>query len=98
MLDAVRSHGGQNAERDFCMITLFLNTGMRLPSLREYRLRTWTASFGRFSVIGKGNKERIIYLNDAAAAPPLSEYLPIRVAWPVKDKNEEAPFLEAQNV
>ncbi len=51
------------AERDYCIVTLFLNCGMRLSELvginvtdiREDTLR----------VIGKGNKERTVYLNDA---------------------------------
>ncbi|HNW03917.1 MAG TPA: tyrosine recombinase XerC [Oscillospiraceae bacterium] len=53
-------------ERDYCMITLFLNCGMRLSELvginlgdiRENRLR----------LLGKGNKERIVYLNDSCLA------------------------------
>ncbi|MFY9381053.1 MAG: tyrosine recombinase XerC [Eubacteriales bacterium] len=97
LLDAVRSdEKSKTRERDFCMITLFLNTGMRLSELAGISLEDMDSELRSLRVIGKGNKERIIYLNDACRAA-LSEYLPIRVAWPVKDKNERALFLSSQN-
>ncbi len=50
-------------ERDYCIITLFLNCGMRLSELVGINISDIKNDTLR--VIGKGNKERIIYLNQA---------------------------------
>lgn len=63
LLAAAQAQQSPTQERDYCMLTLFLNCGMRLSELvginhtdiRDNRLR----------LLGKGNKERIVYLNDA---------------------------------
>jgi len=62
-------------ERDYCMITLFLNCGMRLSELTGINL---TAIHGdTLTVIGKGNKERTIYLNEACMLS-IEEWLAVR--------------------
>ncbi len=66
---------GPFRERDYCIITIFLNCGLRvselcgidLTDIRDDQLR----------VIGKGNKERVVYLNDACINA-LNTYLEIR--------------------
>ena len=50
-------------ERDFCIITLFLNCGMRLTELVTIDLADFKEDTIR--IVGKGNKERLVYLNDA---------------------------------
>lgn len=52
--------------RDYCIITLFLNCGMRLSEL--VGLNVSDSKDGTLRVIGKGNKERMVYLNDACVA------------------------------
>lgn len=59
-------------KRDYCIVVFFLNCGMRLSELVGINLkdiRKTTASNGSeiysLKVLGKGNKERIVYLNDA---------------------------------
>jgi site-specific recombinase XerD len=54
---------GVFAERDFCIITLFLNCGMRLAELVS--LNVSDISFNPIKITGKGNKERLVYLNPA---------------------------------
>ena len=49
--------------RDYCILTLFLNCGMRLSELVGLNLSDIRENTVR--ILGKGNKERIIYLNDA---------------------------------
>ncbi len=49
--------------RDFCIITLFLNCGMRLSELTGLNLNSVSAN--TLQVVGKGNKERMLYLNNA---------------------------------
>lgn len=50
-------------ERDYCIITLFLNCGMRLSELVS--INTTDIKGETIRIIGKGNKERIVYLNNA---------------------------------
>ena len=62
--------------RDYAIITLFLNCGMRLSELVGIDLRDIDRDLRSLRVLGKGNKERIIYLNDAcreALLPYLEE-------------------------
>ena len=64
--------------RDFAIVTLFLNTGMRLSELVGLNLESFDSEISKVRVIGKGNKERIIYLNDAARNATI-EYLRTRL-------------------
>ncbi len=51
--------------RDYCIITLFLNCGMRLSELCGIDLTDLRPRLESLTVLGKGRKERVIYLNDA---------------------------------
>ena len=50
-------------ERDYCIITLFLNCGMRLVELVGINMTDFKEDTIR--IVGKGNKERLVYLNQA---------------------------------
>ncbi len=67
---------GDNKERDYCILTLFLNCGMRLSELCGIDLGD-IRSDGTLRLLGKGNKERIVYLNDACQTA-IKEYLKVR--------------------
>ncbi len=54
-----------NSPRDFCMVTLFLNCGMRLSELVGINISDIDFKEQKVRILGKGNKERIVYLNDA---------------------------------
>ena len=87
LLDAVDDDvSSQNRERDYCIITLFLNCGMRLAELVNINLGDIDRSFTKLRVIGKGSKERIIYLNDASRNA-IAAYLKVRGSKEIKDKN-----------
>ena len=60
--------------RDYAIIALFLNTGMRLSELVGLNLESLDSEITTVKVLGKGSKERVIYLNKAARAA-LIEYL-----------------------
>ena len=45
-------------ERDYCILTLFLNCGMRLSELVNINV-TDIRDDGTIRIIGKGNKERL---------------------------------------
>ena len=59
-------------ERDFCIITLFLNCGMRLSELVSINTNDFKESTLR--IVGKGNKERTVYLT-AACKTAINTYL-----------------------
>ena len=82
---------GDNKERDFAIITLFLNCGMRLSELISINLSQ--IKDDKITVLGKGNKERTVYLNQASKTA-LNEYLRVRPKDNLKDKN--ALFLSEQ--
>lgn len=86
LLDAI---DGKFFERDFCIITFFLNCGLRLSELVGLNLRSIRPD-GSVIVLGKGNKERIVYLNDACA-DALNKYLKVRPSEGLKDR--EALFI-----
>lgn len=75
---------GKYAERDFCILTLLLNCGLRRAELAGLN-RTDVRDDHTLRVIGKGNKERILYLNKACQQA-LAAYLPKRPMDGVKDK------------
>ena len=61
--------------RDFTIITLFLNCGMRLSELVSIDVRDIRES--KITIAGKGNKQRTVYLNSACQIA-LNSYLPLR--------------------
>jgi len=72
LLDSV---AGDNQERDYCIITIFLNCGLRISELVGMNLADIRADSLR--VLGKGNKERIVYINQACA-DAINDYLQVR--------------------
>ena len=54
-----------NSPRDFCIVTLFLNCGIRLSELVGMDITDINFDEKKARILGKGNKERVIYLNDA---------------------------------
>ncbi len=67
LLETVKNDtASKTTVRDFAIITLFLNTGMRLSELVGLNLESFDSELTTVKVVGKGNKERIIYLNRSA--------------------------------
>lgn len=78
-LKLLNSVDGQYKERNYCIITLFLNCGLRLSELCAININDLNFEQRLFKVRGKGNKERIVYLNDACI-DALNDYLRLRLA------------------
>ena len=78
---AANSHHA-NRERDYCILTFFLNCGLRLSELSGINLSNIHGN--TLTVIGKGNKERTVYLNSACMAA-LKEWLEVRPHEGLKD-------------
>lgn len=55
-----------NQARDYCILTIFLNCGLRISELAG--LNKTDVRGDQLRVVGKGNKERMVYLNDACLA------------------------------
>ena len=89
LLDAV---DGKHKERDFCIITLFLNCGLRISELIGLNLSDIQDDAMR--VLGKGNKVRVVYLNDACK-DALVRYLAVR--HPISGKDRDALFLSERD-
>lgn len=64
-------------ERNYCIITLFLNCGMRLSELVGLNLSDLDRDLKSLRVMGKGAKERVIYLNDSCKSA-IIEYIKVR--------------------
>ena len=73
------SVSGPNKERDYCILTFFLNCGMRLSELvsLDYNKIKIDGNSASVVITGKGNKERMVYLNHACVAA-LTSYMAVR--------------------
>lgn len=83
----------ESNERDYCMLTLFLNCGMRLSELRGIDIDDIHGTV--LTVIGKGNKERTIYLNDACITA-INDWIIARNKYNIKPNHSKALFVSKQ--
>lgn len=90
-VELLSSVEGPNRERDYCILTLFLNCGMRLSELCGLNL-TDIRPDGTMRLLGKGNKERIVYLNDACTSA-IAAYLAVRPNEGVNANDKNALFI-----
>ena len=89
----LNSIDSKHKERDYCIILLFLNCGMRLSELVGLNLVDYSRDNWTLRVTGKGNKQRIVYLNELCVET-LNNYIDLyRQNETAKDKN--AIFLSA---
>ena len=95
LLDIASDEDNRNNERNYAITTLFLNCGMRLSELVGINIKDINFSECQLNVIGKGNKERTIYLNKACMKA-INNYLTVRPKEGVKKdtkNSHEALFL-----
>ncbi len=86
-LDAIEiDTSNEHRERDYAMMVLFLNCGMRLSELVGIDLHHVDFNEKKLVVTGKGNKQRTIYINDMCI-DALEKYLKIRKSERCKDKD-----------
>ena len=85
LLDAV---DGVNRERDYCIICLFLNCGLRISEI--VGLNVGDVRSDNLRILGKGNKERMVYLNEACQAA-IEDYKQVRSR--MVDSSEGAFFV-----
>ncbi len=89
-MELLNAVDGSFKERDYCILTLFLNCGMRLSELVNLDLSDIYRGSGQemafVRILGKGNKERMVYLNDACVSA-IDAYLQVRPRDGVIDRN-----------
>ena len=81
LLEAV---DGANKERDYCILSIFLNCGLRISEI--VGLNIGDIKTDHIRVLGKGNKERVVFINDAVASA-INDYLIVRKNIAAIDKN-----------
>lgn len=86
---------GPYKERDYCIITLFLNCGMRLSELCGLNISDIRAD-GTMRLLGKGNKERIVYINDACVEA-IKAYMAVRPNDSINFNDRDALFISRNN-
>ena len=97
LLDAVKNDKeSKSVTRDYAIITLFLNCGMRVSELCGIDLADIDRELRSVRVVGKGNKERIIYLNDACKYA-LGDYITERSEADNSKINTTALFLSSRD-
>lgn len=89
LLDIASDEDNRNNERDFAITTLFLNCGMRLSELVGINISDIDFSECKMTVIGKGNKERTIYLNSACMRA-INSYLTVRPKLGIKKDSKNS--------
>ena len=87
LLEAV---SGPNEVRDYCILTLFLNCGLRVGELVGLNVQDIREDTVR--VLGKGNKERQLYLNEACL-DAIQAYLVVRPEPKEELRNKTALFV-----
>lgn len=85
---------GKYKERDYCILTLFLNCGLRLSELVSINY-TDIKDNNTLVVRGKGNKERTVYLNEACVTA-IRNYMAVRPVDKVRQKDKTALFLSSR--
>lgn len=96
LLNAIKNDTeSKSVARDYCIVTLFLNCGMRLSELCNINLSDIDRNLESLRVTGKGSKERLIYLNDSCRRA-ISDWLAARSTDPeIRDK--DALFLSSRH-
>lgn len=89
LLNIAASEDNRNSKRDFAITTLFLNCGMRLSELVGININDIDFSEEKMTVIGKGNKERTIYLNKACMNA-IKDYIDVRPKQGIKLDNKNS--------
>ena len=84
LLSSVKFNEQKFGKRDFCILTIFLNCGLRLSELININFKD--IKDDRLSIIGKGNKERVVHLNNACINA-INDYVAVRKKDGVIDKD-----------
>ncbi|MCL2312719.1 MAG: tyrosine-type recombinase/integrase, partial [Firmicutes bacterium] len=87
-LETIKNFNSERVQRDYAIATLFLNCGIRLSELANINFKDISPYDNSLRIVGKGNKERIIYLNKACLSA-IENYKLVRG----EAKDKDAVFL-----
>ena len=85
---------GPFALRDYCILMLFLSCGLRVSELVS--LNVTDIYEDHLRVLGKGNKERIVFFADGCREA-IDDYLSVRNIDQVRDSDKNALFISRKN-
>ncbi len=91
-IELLKNIDSKHKSRDYCIICLFLNCGMRLSELVGLNIADYSKESRTLRLFGKGSKERIVYLNDSCIEA-VEAYLKER---PKNAKDKDALFISRQ--
>lgn len=91
-IELLKNIDSKHKTRDYCIICLFLNCGMRLSELVGLNIADYSKESRTLRLFGKGSKERIVYLNDSCIEA-IEAYLKER---PKNAKDKDALFISMQ--
>ncbi len=85
---------GPYGERDYCILMLFMSCGLRVSELVS--LNTTDIYEDHLRVLGKGNKERVVFFGDGCREA-IDDYLMVRNVENVPEKDQNAMFISQKN-
>jgi len=91
----MKNENNEMRNRDYAIIMLFLNCGLRISELTSLNLDSINEN-RYINVVGKGNKERQLYLNDATFSA-IKDYIELRPK-DVKESDKHALFISQKKV
>lgn len=77
LLNVYKNGSKENEIRDYAMLNIFLCCGLRLSEIQTLKISNINFNENKFTIIGKGNKERMCYLNKQTKKAIL-RYLEVR--------------------
>lgn len=86
---------GKFRQRDLAIFVLFLNCGLRLSELVGINLRNIDFAKRTLRVVGKGNKERMVFLNDLCI-DAIKSYMEVRPNDIAKPGHKDALFISSR--
>jgi len=90
------STDAKDRERNYAIMTLFLNCGLRVSEVVGINLSDINFNDNTMRVTGKGNKQRQLYINEACVTA-LNDYIKIRMSKSPKEKDKNALFVSRLN-
>ena len=93
----LKSIDGPYKKRDFAMFVIFLTCGLRVSELTGINIRDIDFTHGSLRVVGKGNKERHVFLNDMCLNA-IKEYLEVRPNDKIMGESRDALFISSKMV
>lgn len=91
----LKSIDGPYQKRDFAMFVIFLTCGLRVSELTGINIRDINFSQSSLRVVGKGNKERHVFLNDMCINA-IKEYLEVRPNDKIMGEARNALFISSK--